>query len=94
MLWAVARISSEASQGRSREQVERLAEKMHAFAARKIGEGLDAVVLGHCHHPRLREWSASQGNVATATLGDWIKDFSYLYYDKGRFQILTEPPRI
>jgi UDP-2,3-diacylglucosamine hydrolase len=93
MLWAAARISSEASQGRSREQAERLAEKMHAFAAQKIGEGFDAVVLGHCHHPRLREWSASQGKVATVTLGDWIKDFSYLYYAEGRFQLLTEPSR-
>ncbi len=93
LLWAAARISSEASHGRSREQAERLAEKMHAFGAQKIEEGFDAVVLGHCHHPRLREWSASQGTVATVTLGDWIRDFSYLYYAEGRFQLLTEPSR-
>ena len=93
MLWAVARISSEVSQGRSREQSDHLAEKMHAFAAQKIGEGFDAVVLGHCHHPRLREWSVPRGGKATVTLGDWSKDFSYLYYAEGRFQFLTQPSR-
>ena len=91
-LWRVARLSSEMSKGMSDGSEERLAKIMHQFALRKFGEGYDAVVLGHCHKPILRQEQSNGRQKTFATLGDWITHDSYLRYDDGRFFLNRFPP--
>jgi UDP-2,3-diacylglucosamine hydrolase len=92
LLWRAARLSSEMSKGMSRESEDRLAEIMHRFGRGKFQEGYDAVILGHCHKPLLRE-ELCDGRLKTfATLGDWMTHDSYLSYDDGRFALNRLPP--
>jgi UDP-2,3-diacylglucosamine hydrolase len=85
LLWGIARLSSELSKEASGESYDELAEVMYRFALGKFAEGYDAVVLGHCHLPLLREVSCDGRPRTFATLGDWIAHESYLYYEDGRF---------
>ncbi|MBU1745010.1 MAG: UDP-2,3-diacylglucosamine diphosphatase, partial [Proteobacteria bacterium] len=53
----------------------------------KFQEGYDAVILGHCHKPTLREAIYDGRRKTFATLGDWISGDSYLSYHDGRFAL-------
>jgi len=90
LLWRIARSFSGMSKGWSRQRAEVLAEKMHRFMGGKLAEGYDVVVLGHAHHPGIREWVKPQGVGTSVTLGDWIEDFSYLYYADGRVKLRSQ----
>lgn len=87
LLWRLARLSSEMSKSISGMSDARLAEIMHRFAVGKFQEGYDAVILGHCHKPILREALYDGRPKTFATLGDWISNDSYLLYDNGRFSM-------
>ncbi len=85
LLWRIARFGSEMSQEMSTTAQERLEAAMHRFAADKYREGLDAVILGHCHRAVLRQ-ETIDGRLRTfALLGDWIVHDSFLLYDNGLF---------
>jgi len=86
-LWRLARFSSEMSQGMSRGEQQRLVELMHHFAVEKYGQGLDAVILGHCHEAILREKRIDGRPKIFALLGDWLVHDSYLIYENGRFSL-------
>jgi UDP-2,3-diacylglucosamine hydrolase len=90
-LWRVARLSSDLSKEISEEAVNCLAEAMHRFARGKFREGYDAVILGHCHKPILRQEQVDGRQKTFATLGDWITHNSYLLYDDGRFFLSNFP---
>jgi UDP-2,3-diacylglucosamine hydrolase len=92
LLWRAARLSSEMSKEMSGESADRLAEIMHRFALVKFREGYDAVILGHCHKPLLRQEMIDGRQKTFATLGDWITHDSYLRYDDGRFSLMRFPP--
>lgn len=87
LLWRLARLSSAMSKKMSGESQDRLAEIMHRFALGKFQEGYDAVILGHCHKPILREALYNGRPKTFATLGDWMANDSYLSYDDGRFSL-------
>ena len=87
LLWRLARLSSEMSKEMSGETQNRLAEIMHRYALGKFQEGYDAVILGHCHKPILREAIYDGRPKTFATLGDWMANDSYLSYDDGRFSL-------
>ena len=87
LLWWLARISSEMSKEVSGESQNRLAEIMHRFALGKFQEGYDAVILGHCHKPVLRENFYGGRRKTFATLGDWITSDSYLACHNGHFSM-------
>ena len=87
LLWRLARLSSEMSKEMSRESQDRLAEVMYRFALEKFHEGYDAVILGHCHKPLLRETLSGDRKKTFVTLGDWITHDSYLLFDEGRFTL-------
>jgi UDP-2,3-diacylglucosamine hydrolase len=87
LLWRLARLSSEMSKEMSRESQDRLAELMYRFALEKFHEGYDAVILGHCHKPLLRETLSGDRGKTFVTLGDWITHDSYLLFDEGRFTL-------
>jgi UDP-2,3-diacylglucosamine hydrolase len=84
-LWRLARLSSEMSKEMSRESQDRLVELMYRFALEKFHDGFDAVILGHCHKPLLREILSGDREKTFVTLGDWITHDSYLLFDEGRF---------
>ncbi len=60
---------------------------MREFAAKKIGEGIDIVVMGHIHKPQCIELKNNGRSGYYVTLGDWIKDFTYGSYSKGNFEL-------
>lgn len=91
-LWRLARLSSELSKEMSRESQDRLAELMYRFSLGKFHEGYDAVILGHCHKPLLREISSGGRRKTFVTLGDWLTHDSYLLFDEGRFTLQRFPP--
>ncbi|MBN1662705.1 MAG: UDP-2,3-diacylglucosamine diphosphatase [Deltaproteobacteria bacterium] len=87
VLWGIARKCTEFSKAQSRESQDLLVEKMYRFALDKFHEGFDAVILGHCHVPALRETVIDGRTRTFATLGDWVDHYSYLYYANGRFEM-------
>lgn len=60
---------------------------MKDFAAKKIGDGFDYVIMGHIHKPQLLELDANGRKGIYVTLGDWIKNFTYGVYSKGNFEL-------
>ena len=91
-LWRVAQIISGFGKTAKAQSAHNLLEKMRAFSSRKLRDGFDAVILGHCHKHLLEEIMIS-GKVKTfAVLGDWVRQFSYLCYENGNFVASTFQP--
>ncbi len=86
-LWKIAGLSSRASRGMFRTPEDKLSEILHAFSASKIRGDMDAVILGHCHQPVMKEFEVNGRRKYTITLGDWIRHFSYVYYADGAFRL-------
>jgi len=89
ILWKIARMSSTVSKELTVEPETVIADKMESFALEKLNEDFDAVILGHCHMPILKEFEIKGRKKTFATLGDWIRYHSYLYYDDGCFTLST-----
>jgi UDP-2,3-diacylglucosamine hydrolase len=85
LLWKIARLSSIVSKELSTESENWLAKKMETFSEKKFKEGFDAIILGHCHKPQIKECVIDGRKRTFATLGDWVKYHSYLYYEDGHF---------
>lgn len=88
MLWRLARMSSEASKEYLAKPQEGLAAKMEAFALAKFEEGIDAVVLGHCHLPAITTHTVGARKRHFVLLGDWLNHRSYLVMDSGGFDLV------
>lgn len=87
ILWEIARLSSTMSKELTIESETVIAKKMETFALEKFQEGFDAVILGHCHIPLLKEYAVGSEIKTFVTLGDWIRHYSYLDYEAGRFTL-------
>lgn len=87
LLWRFARLSSDASKEYLAKPQEGLATKMEAFALEKFEEGIDAVILGHCHLPAIRTHTVGAGQRHFVLLGDWLNHRSYLVMDSGVFDL-------
>jgi UDP-2,3-diacylglucosamine hydrolase len=85
--WSIAAASSNLSKEINGDKHEILFEKMLSFASEKLKEHYDAVVLGHCHKPMIRSFDVNGGRKTFVTLGDWIRYYSFLYYEDGRFYL-------
>jgi UDP-2,3-diacylglucosamine hydrolase len=92
LLWKIARASSAVSKELTIESEALIARKMEAFALNKFHEGIDAVIIGHCHVPLLKEYEIEGRRKTFVTLGDWIRHYSYLYYEDGRFTLSYYKP--
>lgn len=86
VLWQIARLSSHSSR-KYQEHPGRIVSVMHSFAREKINEGIDAVVLGHSHHPALEHLRSGTRTGTLALLGDWVEHFSYLSLEDGTFSL-------
>lgn len=87
VLWGIARWSSSMSKELMGGAEERIAHTMGRFAQDRFSEGYDAVILGHCHRPCLKETIAGGKPRVFVTLGDWLRHHTYLYYNEGRFEL-------
>jgi UDP-2,3-diacylglucosamine hydrolase len=87
LLWKIAAASSSASKGLTLESQDVLAGKMKAFSLKKFEEGVDAVVLGHCHRPILQQYEVAGRKKVFVALGDWIDHFSFLVFEGGNFTL-------
>ena len=83
--WVLAGFSSAASKEMTIDAGEELVEKMLSFAVNKFQEDYDAVIVGHCHHPVLRHYTVAGKKKTFVSLGDWIKHYSFLYYENKNF---------
>jgi len=91
--WVLAGMTSNASKQLNDDNSDYLVEKMLSFATRKFGSGYDAVILGHCHKPVLRYFDGEGKKKTFVTLGDWIRHYSFLYYENGKFFMCYYPPQ-
>ena len=92
LLWKIAQLSSTVSREFSIDKADILANKMETFSLKKFQENYDAVILGHCHKPLLREHVIEGRRKTFATPGEWRTHFSYLYYEDGRFTLSRYEP--
>ncbi len=87
MLWKIAQMSSDTSKTYLAKPQEGLAAKLEAFALAKFEEGVDAVILGHCHLPVIRTHRISGGERQFILLGDWLRHRSYAVMEGDRFTL-------
>lgn len=92
LLWKIAAAGSAASKEQSRHSAERLSRILLDFSAKEIQKETDAVILGHCHKPILKEFQIENRRKYAITLGDWIRHYSYLHYDDGIFRLCFFDP--
>lgn len=92
ILWKIAGLSSSVSRELSTASADLLAGKMEVFSRGKFQEGYDAVVLGHCHKPLLKEYIIDGRRRIFVSVGEWRKYRSYLSYDNGRFALSYYEP--
>ncbi len=57
------------------------------IAAPRFAEGFDAVMIGHFH----RAYERREGGHEFFVLGDWIRNFSYVALEQGRFRLDVWP---
>jgi UDP-2,3-diacylglucosamine hydrolase len=92
ILWKIAGLSSGVSRELTTASADLLAGKMEVFSQGKFQEGYDAVILGHCHKPLLKEYIIDGRRRTFVSVGEWRKYRSYLYYDNGRFALSYYEP--
>ena len=85
VLLKISEISSSISKEHLAKPSEGMIDRMKAFSEVKFEDGFDAVILGHCHKPQIKQSSVNGRMRTFVTLGDWISYFSYLLYDNGEF---------
>ena len=83
--WAIASTSSNVSKEINSDNREVLVEKRIPFAIEKLNEGYDAVVIGHCHIPFIKNFDVQGKKKTFVSLGDWINHYSFLYYEDHQF---------
>jgi UDP-2,3-diacylglucosamine hydrolase len=91
--WGLASLSSKASKEMTVDNAEVMVEKMLAFALEKFQIDYDAIILGHCHKPVLRHYEVEGRKKTFVTLGDWIRHYSFLYYENKKFVLGYYQPR-
>ena len=92
ILWKIARMSSKISNEHLAKPPDGLVEIMEAFKTEKFKEGFDAVILGHCHTPAIKQYVIDGRGKTFVTLGDWISHYSYLLYEDGKFILSAYRP--
>lgn len=91
--WFLAGTTSSASKQLNDDHSDYLVHKMLSFATGKLSGEYDAVIMGHCHKPVLRYFDAQGRKKTFVTLGDWIRHYSFLYYENRKFFLSYYPPR-
>jgi UDP-2,3-diacylglucosamine hydrolase len=85
--WTIARLCSTTSKELSVENGDALLKKMSVFALTRFQDGFDAVILGHCHVPSVNHYTMTGEKKFFVTLGDWMKHYSFVYYENNEFSL-------
>jgi len=85
--WAIASSISNVSREINVDKHEALVSKMLSFAYHKLDADYDAVILGHCHKHQMQHFEIKGQKKTFATLGDWVRFSSFLYYEDGKFSL-------
>jgi len=85
---ALARFSSRKSRQYTADKHYGEEDGMLKFAAEKIRQGIDVVVMGHRHQPALKEL----GRGLYLNLGDWIEHNTYAEVEDGRVNLRSWNP--
>jgi UDP-2,3-diacylglucosamine hydrolase len=93
ILWGIAGLSSTVSKELNKENGDALLEKMSSFALARLREDYDVVILGHSHKPIVRHIEVAGKEKTFVALGDWIKHYSFLYYENEKFLLGYYRPR-
>ena len=83
LAWNIARFFSQTSRSITEKKSESEIAHMEEFAALKISEGYDIVIMGHSHIPV--DKTLSKGRYIN--LGNWIEDFTYLEISEGSIKL-------
>lgn len=85
LVLGVARISSRQSRNGTarRQDGQAVGDILAAYGRQKLAAGHEVVITGHFHQP-LRQRLAEGELIA---LGDWIEQYSYLWYENGEFTL-------
>jgi len=83
--WMLAGLTSTTSKELTVENGEEIVKKMASFALTRFHDGYDAVILGHCHVPSINHYTVADKKRTFVTLGDWIRHYSFLYYENNNF---------
>lgn len=79
----LARMSSRKSRGYTSRKEYGSDDGLKKFAARKIAEGIDYVIMGHRHQPV----SLTINGGLYVNLGDWISNFTYAEFARGKLRL-------
>jgi len=90
--WKLAGLTSTASKELAAEDGHDLIKKMNSFVMKKFQEGYDVIILGHCHVPGINYYTIQNRKKTFATLGDWIRHYSFLYYENKSFVLQKYRP--
>lgn len=82
---ALAKISSRRSRRHTVKKNYGSEDGLQKFAAKKINEGNDYVIMGHRHNPVV----APLGSGTYINLGDWISFFTYAEFSDGHMELKT-----
>jgi UDP-2,3-diacylglucosamine hydrolase len=85
--WFLASLSSNVSKEMGKTHGDLLVEKMISLAVSKFQEDYDALIFGHCHEPVLRHYTVNDKKKTFIALGDWIKHYSFVYYENRNFYL-------
>jgi len=86
-LWMVAGLGSTASKELNKENGEELFGRMSEYAQEKLQGDYDVIILGHSHQAVVKKYVIDGKEKMFAALGDWIKHYSFLYYENGEFKL-------
>ncbi len=87
VLWMVAGLGSAASKELNKENGDQLFERMSEYAQEKLRGDYDAIILGHSHQAVVKNYMIEGKEKKFVALGDWIKHYSFLYYENGEFHL-------
>jgi len=87
--WRIARIVSKFSRNRFERGNQKLLKSYEAFAEKKFSEGLDIIVFGHSHDPKIQKKVINGKEKFLIYLGDWLTQRSYLKYDGVNFELCS-----
>lgn len=58
-----------------------------------IQKGFKAIVIGHIHHPEIKEITVPKvGHIRYLNSGDWVENLTALEYNKGNWEIYRHQP--
>lgn len=78
------------SRSRRGDRVPQVRSRLRSFAARKIAEGFDVVVMGHCHRAEAAEITVGSRTGLYFNVGSWM-DGDYLLLQAGSFSLQKAP---